>query len=86
MIRGQKYAYRVQSRIGLEKKDAFAKRREGLRCSRSLSGLPDSVLASTPQVFDDNGVDFSVLPDWFTQGFDTLDLKEAKELLEQLNA
>jgi hypothetical protein len=24
--------------------------------------------------------------DWFAQGFDTLDLKEAKELLEQLKA
>jgi predicted ATPase len=23
---------------------------------------------------------------WFTEGFDTLDLKEAKSLLEQLNA
>lgn len=43
-------------------------------------------LGQYARVFDDNGIDFSVLPGWFTQGFDTLDLKEAKELLEQLNA
>jgi hypothetical protein len=38
----------VHNLASVGREDAFARRLEGLQCSRLLSGLLDSILASTP--------------------------------------